>query len=436
MERVAFLLFDFIICAVEGYLYYSFCAHFLQNRFADGWKNAGVITLGILSLYCVNHYQNSILNLLASGVIFIILCFVLFKDSMRKKLYTWFVSWFIMMGCEFIVVGILQLTWGKDAIIVTSTPMRVVLSTIMMKILNLFVFKLICNMTKTSKSDQYPAIVSLFFCIPISSFVICVGMCYLDESLDIMNANNMFLLFGCVLLLAANAIAFIICDHLILAMNKVKEYEIMETKRQLEEIHYKAVNDMNENVKTILHSMAGVMQTLDALMQSRETEQIKKVLFEFGKELSDAGQTIYCGHPLIDAILSEKARLAREQNISYRVFVEPGFTMTDMKSIDIISLVSNLIDNAMEAAVRCSHGFVDIKMFRANDGDVAVLKFKNNFIEQPVDCGGDFKTKKQNPSMHGIGLRQVKKIVEQYHGNINIIYDDYIFEVTINFYMN
>lgn len=434
MERAAFLLFDLIICAVEGYLYYSFCAHFLQNRFTDTWKNAGIMVIGMFTLYCVNHYHNSMLNLLASGMIFIILCHILFKDSMRKKLYTWFVSWFIMIGCEFIVVGILQLTWGKDAIIVTSTPIRVVLSTIMMKILNLLVFKLICSMTKTSKDEQYPAIVSLFFCIPISSFVICVGLCYLGESLDILTANNMFLLFGCVLLLAANAIAFIICDHLILAMNQVREYEIMETKRQLEAIHYKSVNDMNENVKTILHSMNGVMQAMDALYQSNETEQLCKVFCELRKELTDVGQTIYCGNPLIDAILSEKAKIAYEQNILYMVFIEPGFIMSDMKSIDIISLVSNLIDNAMEAAAKCEQGFVDIKMFRANDGEIIVLKFKNNFIDLPVECGGNFKTKKQNPSLHGIGIRQVKKIVEQYKGDIDISYNDYIFEVVINFF--
>lgn len=435
MEQAAFLLFDLIICAVEGYLYYSFCAHFLQNRFYDGRKNAGIMVAGILILFYANHYRDSILNLLTSGILFLIFCFVLFRGDVRKKLYTWFVSWFIMMGCEFLVAGILQLTWGKEAIVITGEPIRTLLYAIMTKILNLFVFKLICNMTKTSKGDQYPAIVSLFFCIPISSFAVCVGLCYLGESLDILNANNLFLLFGCILLLVANAVAFIICDHLILAMNQVKEYEIMETKRQLEAIHYKSVNDMNEKVKTILHSMNGVMQTLDALAQSRETGQINQILCEFRKELSDSAQTIYCGHPLIDAILSEKARIALEQDVSYQVFVEPGFTMIDMKAIDLISLVSNLVDNAIEAAAKCSPGVVDIKMFRANDGEILVLKFKNNFLDAPIEHEGSFKTKKQNPSMHGIGIRQVKKIVEQYNGAIDISYEDHIFEVAVNFFM-
>ena len=436
MERAAFLLFDLIICAVEGYLYYSFCSHFLQNRFEDMRKNAGVMITGMFILYCVNQYRNSILNLLTSGILLILLCFVLFQDSTRKRLYTWFVSWFIMIGCEFLVAGILQLTWGREAINITGAPIRSVLFIIMTKISNLIIFKLICSMTNTSKGDQSPAIVSLFFCIPISSFAICIGLCYLGESLDVLNANNLFLMFGCTLLLAANAIAFIICDHLILAMNQVKEYEVMETKRQLEAIHYKSVNDMNDKVKTILHSMNGVIQTLDALLQNRETEQINQIMSDFRKELSDTGQTIYCSHPLIDAILSEKARIACEQNISYQVFVESGFVMTDMKSIDLISLISNLIDNAIEAASRCSQGFVDIKMFRVNDGEIIVLKFKNNFVDCPDERGGNFMTRKQNPSMHGIGVRQVKKIVEQYKGNIDFSYEDHIFEVILHFFMD
>lgn len=435
MERAAFLLFDLIICAVEGYLYYNFCAHFFQNRFTGAWKNAGIVMTGMFILYCINQYRNSIMNLLTSGILFIGLCFLLFKDSTRKRLYIWFISWFIMIGCEFLVVGILHLTWGKEAIMITGAPIRTVLYAIMTKILNLIVFKLICSMTKTSKDDQYPATISLFFCIPIASFAVCVGLCYLDESLNVLNANNIFLMFGCILLLAANAIAFIICDHLILAMNQVKEYEIMETKRQLEAIHYKSVNDMNDKVKTILHSMNGVIQTVDALLQNRETEQIDQIMSDFRKELSDAGQTIYCSHPLIDAILSEKARIAYEQNISYQVFVESGFVIRDMKSIDLISLISNLIDNAIEAASRCNQGFIDIKMFRVSDGEIVVLKIKNNFVDHPAERGGNFMTRKQNPSMHGIGVRQVKKIVEQYEGNINFSYENQIFEVVVHLFM-
>lgn len=434
MERIAFLLFDLIICVVEGYLYYSFCSHFLKNRFDDEWKNVGIIAIGMLLLFAFNHFQRSALNLFASCFICNILCILLFKDKMRKKLYTWFISWFIMACSEFAVAGILRLTWGADAIIVTEMPVRVVLATIMMKIITLFVYRLICNNAPASKDNQYPQIVSLFFCLPVSSFVVCVSLCYLGDRLDEPTSNNLFLVFGSVLLLASNVVVFIICDRLIEVMNKVKRYEIMETKRQLEEIHYKSVNEMNEQVKTILHSMNGVMQTLDVLMQNHETEQIKQVIFGLHEQLSEAGQKLYCGNPFIDAILSEKSRIANEKDITYHVFVEPGFTMMEMKPIDLISLLSNLIDNAIEAATKCHNGFVDIKMFRVNDGDVVIIKIKNNYTENPVESKGGFQTKKENPSMHGIGVRQVRQLVEQYKGAINISYENHIFEVTISFF--
>lgn len=274
---------------------------------------------------------------------------------------------------------------------------------------------------------------SLFFCLPVSSFIVCIALCYLGEDLDAVISHNLFLLFGCVLLLGSNVVAFIIYDRLVLEMNKVREYEITETKRQLEEIHYKSVQDMNENVKTILHNLNGVMQTLDVLIQNREVVHIKQVISGMHEELSSAGQQLYCGQPLIDAILCEKAQIAKEQKVDYNVFVEPGFVMIEMKPIDLISLISNLIDNSIEAAVKCAHGYVDIKMFRASDGDIVVMKFKNNYIDKPIEKSGGFQTKKENPSMHGIGLRQVKKLVEQYGGHININYESNLFEVIIDF---
>lgn len=434
MERIAFLLFDLIICVVEGYLYYSFWLCFLQRRFCLIWSDIGIMSVGMLLLFCINHYQQSALNLVASCIVSISLCVIIFQGKPRKKLYIWFTSWFIMACSEFVVAGILRLTWGRNAIIVSSSPAIVILSTIMMKITTLFIYKVICNKTSREQKSYYPAIASLFYLLPVSSFILYIALCYMEDGINVIHSDNLFLLSGCVLLLISNVVAFIICDRLILEMNKVREFEIMETKRHLEEVHYKSVNEMNENVKTIVHSMNGVVRTLDVLLNNRETDQIKHVILGLHEKLCEASQKIYCGNPLIDAILSEKAKTASAQNITYHVFVEPGFAMIEMKPIDLISLISNLIDNAIEASSKCRSGYVDIKMFCANEGQIVILKFKNNYVEKPDECETGFRTRKNNPSMHGIGLKQVQQLVKQYNGYLNIEYDKNIFEVTISFF--
>lgn len=433
MESAAFLLFNLIICAVEGYLYYSFCEHFLQNRYETDWINAGIVAAGMLVLFGINQFHSSGLNLFASSFICITLSFILFKDYVRKKIYIWFVSWFIMICCEFVVSGILLLTWGTDTIMVEGNPARVLLATVMMKFITLFVYRLICNSEKEIISSQYPAYVFLFFCLPVASFIVCLALCYLGDSLVELSTNDLLLMLGCVLLLVANVVAFVIYDRLILIMNRVKRYEIMEMKQQLEDIHYKSVNEMNEKVKTILHNMNGVMRTLDVLMQSKEAVEIKNVILGLQEQLREAGQTVYCGHPLIDAILKEKSRTAYEENIAYSVFVEPGFTMIEMKSMDLISVIGNLIDNALEAAAQCKDGYINIKMFQANDGAVAIMKVENNYAKNPIEYNGVFQTRKENAAMHGIGLKYVQKLVAQYNGYINIVYNEKMFEVTTSF---
>lgn len=73
-------------------------------------------------------------------------------------------------------------------------------------------------------------------------------------------------------------------------------------------------------------------------------------------------------------------------------------------------------------------------MFGANEGKIVILKIKNNYVEKPDECETGFRTRKNNPSMHGIGLKQVQQLVKQYNGYLNIEYEKNIFEVTISFF--
>ena len=99
--------------------------------------------------------------------------------------------------------------------------------------------------------------------------------------------------------------------------------------------------------------------------------------------------------------------------------------------IDLCSLFSNLLDNAIEACDKLPEnaGQKVIHIKAAIQAGFLIVKTENTYC-QPVQRSGEIlKTSKQDGINHGYGLQLVRRIADQYEGQINIEYDDMIFRV-------
>ncbi len=94
-----------------------------------------------------------------------------------------------------------------------------------------------------------------------------------------------------------------------------------------------------------------------------------------------------------------------------------------MREIDLTSILGNLLDNAMEAARKCEKGLVSVALYMENGGSLAVCRIENNYVEELREEGTQLLTTKENPDWHGIGLQNVKRLVEEYSGFIQQEYE-------------
>ncbi len=103
-----------------------------------------------------------------------------------------------------------------------------------------------------------------------------------------------------------------------------------------------------------------------------------------------------------------------------------------MKEIDVTSILGNLLDNAMEAAKKCEKGLVSIALYMENSGSLSVCRIENNYMVGELRSEGNkLLTTKENPEWHGIGLQNVKRLVEEYSGYIQQEYEKGVYVTTI-----
>lgn len=426
-------LFDLGICFFEGYICFTFWNCFLKRRWKKTEVSFFVMAAAMILLFGVNQFRIAGVNLITSTLLSIITCQILFIDSPKKKLFYVIVSTFVLLCCEFVIAAVLNLPLGENTTPYYQDPARVALLTISSKLVGFVVLRWIGHSSNNGKNLFFASLVPYFGVFPIACLVMYVGIAYSSINFEEMVFAPVVVLTGCILLLIANIVLFIVYDKMTYMMNQVKEYELIDIKQQLESQHYMQIEEINRKHSEIIHDMSNYMKTIESLALKENNEKIVGIIESLNKHILKVGEEHYCNHQILNAILNGKKQEANIKKVGYKVYVEMGFEKPEVEDIDLISIMSNLIDNAIEAASKCPDGNVDVQLYKANDGKFTTIKITNNYKEVPVEKDGEFISRKQNPAMHGIGIRNVKSIVERYGGWTNIEYGEGQFCVTIMF---
>ncbi|MFR8335503.1 MAG: GHKL domain-containing protein [Eisenbergiella massiliensis] len=115
------------------------------------------------------------------------------------------------------------------------------------------------------------------------------------------------------------------------------------------------------------------------------------------------------------------------------ILAEPGFYCGEIRDYDCISILSNLLDNSLEAAEKCGdeNRYVALHLFMDTDRNYAVIRLENGCTRMPVYDRGGFRTGKENKTRHGFGIKHVKELVAANKGLIDFEVQENRFTVTV-----
>ena len=94
-------------------------------------------------------------------------------------------------------------------------------------------------------------------------------------------------------------------------------------------------------------------------------------------------------------------------------------------------MLSNLLDNAIEASSQNNEGEGRITLQILSLNNVFKLKIENTYLIEPDKRGKHFVSNKEDKELHGWGIENVKEVVNRYDGEIDIKYGNGIFLVII-----
>lgn len=142
---------------------------------------------------------------------------------------------------------------------------------------------------------------------------------------------------------------------------------------------------------------------------------------------------ICTGNNDIDSILNYFIQNAKNKNIEVLVNIKIGKEMK-INFFDLNIILGNLMDNAIEGTLNAEKKIIMLSM--ELDRKVLYINIKNSYDQVVRIKDNKLMTRKSDKISHGIGLENIRIIVNKYNGQLDINYDENVFEVDILLYLN
>ena len=249
--------------------------------------------------------------------------------------------------------------------------------------------------------------------IPFASVVSCFLL--IEIARDIISEDTMILCM-CVIfsIVVTNYIVFLIVHKYTGMAEKRLEEEMIYQEIAYNDEYYQDVEKYQEQIQDIKHDMKNKLAVLYDGVERGEREFVRDTLEEMLGDIRLAEDIIYSANPILNSLLKVKTVIAREKGIEMNVKVLVPKRMS-VNSGDMGVIYGNLIDNAIEACTRVPDGkrFVDIET-KYQDGKLLIVVWNSKNEES----NPTFVTTKENKRKHGRGIRSVRRIAEQYGGDL------------------
>lgn len=190
-----------------------------------------------------------------------------------------------------------------------------------------------------------------------------------------------------------------------------------------------------KNNNRLQHDMKGHLLTIKAFLKESSINEASNYIDKMlNIDTRQKEENIYnSGNPIIDSILNWKSQEAKANNITVNIKLKIPEQL-DIDHFDITIVLGNIIDNAMDAAIKVEDN-KKINILIVYDRRRLVLKVENTYNSLIILNNRNILTSKKNKFVHGIGLQNVKSVVEKYDGTMDIDYDKSWFKIYLMLYI-
>lgn len=178
-------------------------------------------------------------------------------------------------------------------------------------------------------------------------------------------------------------------------------------------------NSQIETIKLLKHDMKNNISCIDALIEEENYDEAHNICHSLTNKYTSIGTIVNTENYLLNAVLNVEIEKAKSYGIPVKLSITNDLKMFKNSS-DIISLIGNILDNAISYLSKNKVKNNEINFSTGYEGSYSVIKCRNNILDSVLFNNPSLKTDKKDKDNHGKGITIINSIAHKYNGDVII----------------
>lgn len=403
---------EFFISFIEAFTCFEFCDLFVISKNNTAEK---ILLSNFLAIFVIIFNNISLMSPILSIIMIILYWasqYYIRKSKPVKLIFSVICCFVIIFTFDYIFCLAISIISNTDIKYISEnmSPVRVAVGLSSKTILFLFVSLLknivIKEKTQSKKADYIFAFST--FIITVISMIMYVNLIKNKGSY-----STFFLLLCFSVLLVMILTIFIVLNYIRNEEDRKRELSLIEHQNNLLQKNLKEQEEVFLSWKKSIHDYKNKMMALEGMLKSQKYDEALHSIENELNTFKNKAFYISTGNITVDILLNNKMNIAKNFGIvfTFNVNIRNEIRISD---INLATILGNLIDNAIEAVQKEENKNIYVQMNCINSK--LIIKVINTFSKEYISE----KTTKSNFYMHGIGLKSIRNIVDEYDGDFSL----------------
>lgn len=218
---------------------------------------------------------------------------------------------------------------------------------------------------------------------------------------------------------------------------KNTELSLIRQQQEYQIRHMEELSHIVADYHQLRHDMKNHFACMDGFLSQEKYQELKDYFYSLSNVLYSLDNQIETGNEIANQVINLKYARAHQLNIPMEI---DAILPKKLEIPDYLfcAVLSNLLDNAMEASEKIKEPAVYVKLHIVKS--YLSITVKNRIEPWQQESAISHKTTKSNPHLHGIGLRIVEETVIAYNGissyeiekNTSVPCDEYVASIMLD----
>lgn len=418
-------VFEITVNLLQSIYFVGFFLLFLGGKFSTR-KNIILLSIFIalnfafLTYFTYNQPNIVMLDMFIGIILYEIYCITCLKGELAIKLILPFIvsliNTIISYGFVYSSSIISGVTFEE---LITKSSLFRYLFVILANLTTMVVLFIMWRTKAKAYSLKKVSNVIAFVAIPLLAMMILYITMYVMILTNFQSNIIILLSIICVSMIVIAGIVW----FMIARINKDNEIKtkllLSEQKANLYKQNIISSNSQIETIKLLKHDMKNNISCIDALIEEENYDEAHNICHSLTNKYTSIGTIVNTENYLLNAVLNVEIEKAKSYGIPVKLSITNDLKMFKNSS-DIISLIGNILDNAISYLSKNKVKNNEINFSTGYEGSYSVIKCRNNILDSVLFNNSSLKTDKKDKDNHGKGITIINSIAHKYNGDVII----------------